>query len=282
MGIAKTENELIDLARGKFIAFLNSDDVWDRTKLEKQINLLKKNEDLIIWTEGEIIDESSKSIGKIFTKTVGSIRKKKSGNIFNSLVRGNFILFASLIFKRENLNGLRFNEDLKIINDYLFELALAKKFDYYFISEPLTKYRKHGKNTITFTKAKKLRFLCDIIIVFRYILETYKSEISKLLKWSYNVELAKAYIDYGLKTKARTFIYKAIVNKPFNLLNFWYLARNTIKNNNIFYKLLNKTNRFFNFIENIYKMKVLHMIPFRISLPYFIKKFKLRHLKKVH
>lgn len=41
-GIARTQNELIDKAQGKFIAFLNSDDVWNKDKLEKQLKILEK------------------------------------------------------------------------------------------------------------------------------------------------------------------------------------------------------------------------------------------------
>lgn len=69
-GISKTENELINMANGKYIAFLNSDDVWDKKKLEKHLKVLEMNENFIIWAEGEIIDQNSKPIGMNIHPTI--------------------------------------------------------------------------------------------------------------------------------------------------------------------------------------------------------------------
>lgn len=260
MGIAKTENELIDLAKGKYIAFLNSDDVWHESKLEKQLNLLEKDENLIIWTEGEIIDENSNLVGKKFTKTYGSRKKKLNGDIFNALLHGNYILFASLMFKRDNLKGLRFIEDLKIINDYPFELALAKKYKYHFIKQPLTYYRMHGKNTIIMNKENSFLFYKDIIIVQRYLLETYNKEIPKLLKWQKNYEVAKVYFKFNKVKQARYFIFKALFAKPFVLLNYWYLIKSLNLYSGFIEKILNQIDRIFNFLEQIYLKKVLSLV----------------------
>ena len=75
-GPSKTLNEAIKIAKGKFIAFLNSDDVWNKDKLEKQLKILKKNENLIIWSEGEIIDENSRDINRKFTKRFSTPKKR--------------------------------------------------------------------------------------------------------------------------------------------------------------------------------------------------------------
>ena len=59
MGIASTMNDLLSKASGKYIAFIDSDDVWDQLKLERQLAILEKNDSLVVWSEGEIIDENS-------------------------------------------------------------------------------------------------------------------------------------------------------------------------------------------------------------------------------
>lgn len=219
-GISKTENELLSLASGKFVAFLNSDDVWDHNKLEKQLQIMEKDENLVVWTQGEIIDDKSNYIGRKFTHP----SRKTSGNIFKSLLRGNYILFSSLIFKRENVRNLKFYENLKIISDFPFELALAKKYEYYFIDEPLTKYRIHGTNTINPKNDNKERILLhDITLVVYHVLNTYNSEISRKLKWKYYSELITANFNYGKRKKAFIFVVKSIFTNPFKILNYFYV-----------------------------------------------------------
>jgi len=65
MGIAKTLNEGIDKANGKFIAFIGSDDIWVNSKLEKQLAILENNEDLVVWSDGQIIDGNGFDTGEI-------------------------------------------------------------------------------------------------------------------------------------------------------------------------------------------------------------------------
>ncbi|MGZ7171982.1 MAG: glycosyltransferase family 2 protein, partial [Halobacteriota archaeon] len=62
-GIAKTANDGIAAAKGKFLAPIASDDVWMKDKLSKQLAVLESDEDLIVWTEAEIIDERSQPVG---------------------------------------------------------------------------------------------------------------------------------------------------------------------------------------------------------------------------
>jgi glycosyltransferase involved in cell wall biosynthesis len=170
MGIARTMNTGIDAAEGKFIAFISSDDIWFPRKLEFQLKVLKNDEDLVVWTEGVIIDVQGKPTGETFTQIHGSESRIKSGDIFNELLKGNFIFGSSRILKRSNLDGIRWNENLKYLNDYQFAVDLARKYRFYFIPEPLTMYRIHGKNTVTRDLSG---FLIDNILLGRYFLSQY-------------------------------------------------------------------------------------------------------------
>ena len=148
-GIAKTVNEGLGRAQGKYIAFLSSDDVWMPEKLEKQLNILSDNENLVVWSEGLVIDSMGKSTGETFSQVHNTDEKKKSGDIFEELIQGNFIFGSSMLIKSENIEGVRFNEDLKYLNDFQFNVDLAGMYNYYYIPEPLAFYRVHDKNTIT-------------------------------------------------------------------------------------------------------------------------------------
>ena len=147
-GIARTFNDGIDQAVGKFIAITGSDDVWVENKLEKQLEVLKGNENLVVYSDSLIIDAQSSLVAEPVGKKLNATKKKrkKSGNIFRELLGGNIVCGSSIIFKKDNIRDIRFDEQLKYTNDYKFALDLARKYEFYFIPEPLIKYRVHGKN----------------------------------------------------------------------------------------------------------------------------------------
>ena len=183
MGIAKTINDGLEKARGKFIAFIASDDLWVKDKLEKQLKVLEKDENLIVWSEGEIIGKHGVPAGKLFTQKCEASRKKKNGDLFDELLKGNYIFGSSLIIKRENVEGIRFNENLKYLNDYQYVLEIARRYKYYFIEEPLAKYRIHGGNTITLGKGREDR-LKDHIKISKYFQKVNPKVSIIILNWN--------------------------------------------------------------------------------------------------
>lgn len=64
-GAAVARNKGIEVANGKYIAFLDSDDVWKKEKLEKQINFMKNNKCVFSFTGYEFADENLKNLGRI-------------------------------------------------------------------------------------------------------------------------------------------------------------------------------------------------------------------------
>jgi glycosyltransferase involved in cell wall biosynthesis len=207
MGIAKTLNDGINEAKGRFIAFINSDDVWIHSKLEKQLAILKNDESLIVWSEGEIINAKSVPIGETWTQIMLASNQKKSGNIFEELVFDNFIFPSSLIFKREYVKNVQFDEQLKYQNDGKFAVGLAKKYQFFFIEEPLAKYRIHGKNAIL---SDKEGWAQDIVIVSKYFLREYGNEISKRTKAHLFFEIGSSYSFLNKNKLAKFFFFQAL------------------------------------------------------------------------
>lgn len=220
-GIAKTMNEGIEEAGGKFIASIASDDVWVKDKLKKQLKTLEKNEDLVVWSEGLIIDAQGNHIGELFTQKHGASEKKKSGHIFEELLKGNFIFGSSRILKRENIGDIRYNERLRYLNDYQFAVDLARKYEYYFIPEPLAMYRLHGRNVIL---SDIMGWRKDWIIVREHFLQKYGNEISNKLRSELLLSIAKGYLNIGEKAKARQYVYHAIRLNPFCRANLCCLV----------------------------------------------------------
>lgn len=256
-GISKTENELLSLANGKYVAFLNSDDVWDVKKLEKQLKILEKDENLVVWTEGEMIDENSQFTGKFFTQfyTEKSIfkNKKKSGRILTSLLYDNYILFASLIFKKENLKDLRFNEKFNIINDYQLEVALAKDYKYYFIEEPLVKYRLHSYNTIY---SNQIPIKKEYVQISRLFIEKYGDFMTNEIKF----HLYKRILSLSISLSYKLSIFTKMYN-PFKIDVFGFL-----------FNLKNEEKVLINVLINEQKLRIYQSLKhiFSISFKKFI------------
>ena len=148
LGISKVVNDGIDAARGKFVSQIDSDDVWVTDKLTKQLAVLEEDENVIVWSEGELIDENGRSLGKSFSEKDRSVSKKKSGDLFETLLSGNYIFGSTLMYKRTNLGDLRYDKRFLYNNDYKFLLQLAHNYKFCYVAEPLAKYRVHGKNTL--------------------------------------------------------------------------------------------------------------------------------------
>lgn len=207
MGIAKSANQALAEANGKFIAFIGSDDVWVPFKLEKQLKLIKYNEDKILWSEAEIIDAAGSATGQTFTQLNSASEKKKTGNLFKEIVDDNYIVGQSLLIKKDNLNGITFDASMKYLNDYRFMLDLASQHEFLFISEPLVKYRIHGANLIAKDYSGWLK---DRILLRKYILERYGHNISRNYKGILCLKIGIAYSNLGHKDLAKQFYKKAI------------------------------------------------------------------------
>ncbi|MGZ4928657.1 MAG: glycosyltransferase family 2 protein [Halobacteriota archaeon] len=228
LGISKVVNDGIDVARGKFIAQIDSDDVWVRDKLRKQLAVLENNENLIVWSEGELIDENGRPLGKSFSEMCSRFPKKKSGDIFQELLAGPYIFGTSLLYKRQNVGDLRYDERLLYLNDYKFELELARDYQFHYIAEPLAKYRIHGKNALVgsdpHAEERRRRGYIEEISVRQEALRRYNHEVP-------NVVMAKIYASDGLcygrvgkNKQALNSLLRSIRSNPYSWLNLVYSA----------------------------------------------------------
>jgi glycosyltransferase involved in cell wall biosynthesis len=138
-GAAVTRNVALREAKGRWIAFLDSDDLWEPSKLEKQINFMVENGYAFSYHEYLEIDEQDNELGV-------HVSGKEHVNKFD--------MFAccwpgclSVMYDASKIGLIQIN-DIKKNNDTAMWLKVIKKVDCYLLPEVLGKYRRRA-NSIT-------------------------------------------------------------------------------------------------------------------------------------
>lgn len=152
-GAALTRNRAIREAKGEWIAFLDSDDLWKTQKLEKQVSFMNQNGYVFSYHEYEKIDEEDKPLN-IFVSGPEIVTKQK---MYNYGYPGCLTFMYSA-----KAMGLIQIKDIKKNNDYAILLKLCKKADCYLLKENLAKYRIRKKSISHDKLSKKLKSHYDL------------------------------------------------------------------------------------------------------------------------
>lgn len=145
-GDAAARNKLIELANGKFISFLDSDDLLYPDALEILASALPPNrDDVIIYGPYTAIDE----FGDLLHR-----KKKKlySGRITKNLFNNILIHSCGSLFPKKILQDAGgFNTLFPVCSDYDLWLRLSLKYDFIAVDKPVFKRRRHSGNISKFS-----------------------------------------------------------------------------------------------------------------------------------
>ena len=140
----------IEQARGELIAFIDSDDVYHKDKLSKQVQLFCDDRTFVCYTDAWIIDGSGATTGEIYNKDIVRIPKDGcDGIIFRQLLRYDYVMSSSVMIPKELLKLERFDTIVEIAEDWDIWVRLARRFSFRFIDEALYGYRIYGENTMS-------------------------------------------------------------------------------------------------------------------------------------
>ena len=138
-GAAFSRNIALQNAKGKWITFLDSDDIWHPEKLERQIGFMIKNNYHFSYTNYCEIDEHSKETG-ILVSGIKVIDKNK--------MRCYCWPGCLTVMYDTEFVGLMQTVDININEEYALWIEIAKKTNCYLLNENLAKYRRHS-NSLT-------------------------------------------------------------------------------------------------------------------------------------
>lgn len=139
-GAAVTRNNALRRAKGRWIAFLDSDDLWEPEKLEHQLKFMAENGYKFSYTCYQEIDGDSQETGVI----VRGPRHVSKFGMYAFCWPG----CLTVMYDREAI-GLIQIEDIKKNNDYAMWLKVVKRADCYLLDELLAKYRRGRLGSIS-------------------------------------------------------------------------------------------------------------------------------------
>ena len=208
-GVSAARNTGIVQAQGQYIAFIDADDLWEPTKLEKQVRCLEDNPAVgLVYTWTALIDQWGKPTGRVFVSHI-------EGNVWEKIVVNDMISNGSSPMVRRSCFetvGV-FDPNITSSEDRDMWTRIAACYPFAVIKEPLTLYRRHPNNT---TK-KRQKMIQDLRLVIEKTFQAAPLELLYLRNRSYGVmNLFQAWnsIDEGNYKEAMHFRRQTLLHHP--------------------------------------------------------------------
>lgn len=144
-GASAARNLAMRNARGEWIAFLDDDDVWLPTKIEKQMELANQNPKLgLVYCSDYAVDEQ---LRVLYARKAAEDNR---GDVFDKLLTKNFIFTSCVIARRDSIEQAGYMDlEFKFAQDWDLWLKILADRPADFVEEPLVLYRQSASGCLT-------------------------------------------------------------------------------------------------------------------------------------
>jgi len=212
-------------AKGDFVAFLDSDDLWLPEKIEQQIALFEKEPDVgLVFSPYAVWNDGETSPHRILPDDIAHL--PNPGNYFALLCLKNRIGNSTVVVRRSLLlehGNLDEDPAVRGSEDYELWLRLSRFTRFAFVPVPLIWYRVHA-NSVSSNETRNCRTSMRVIekILARYP-EDGQRPSSRCLKANWQYYLGRAQLLDGLDDKGRRALANSLLLWPFNSRAWLYL-----------------------------------------------------------
>ena len=127
-GAGYCRNYALKKSNSPYIAFIDSDDLWKKDKLETQLRFMENNNYLFTYTSYETFGKKIKYV------------KPPLEYDYKKFIHNTSICTSTMLIRRDMLNKAKFT-DTKICEDYFFKCEILRRCNAYCLDDNLTKYR---------------------------------------------------------------------------------------------------------------------------------------------
>lgn len=153
-------NELSKNDDYDYMAFCDQDDVWDKDKLSKMVNILDKCvEPSLVFSDLNIVDENLNVLQRSFINEISIIKNQHLNEHY--LKVDNIVPGCSMMFNRELISKISEIPDDVLMHDWWMVICASKYKSIHYIEESLVSYRQHDKNSVGIRKKKLREYLIE-------------------------------------------------------------------------------------------------------------------------